>query len=355
MKFNDNIYYYLPMKKFVPGGHSSTVFIVKDENLSKKKGENSNINQYMIEIGVSAGRWGKKNIKKMESDGIDIRNTKAIFGTHAHQDHITGIKFYLNAIDNHGNVPGSFNTPVYFIDEWKKVMEDPDYADQYFFEQMGIKGEWKKDLWGSQPIIGLLFRLLWGKRSFLNNVVGVKEGDKFPLGDDSSLEVIFTPGHAPEHTSYLLNGADGRNVLFSGDLISFKENTEGEIFSIASLNNPASLYEAELETLKKLMGRDIDVLFTSHYGFFEGKALIRSYLESALIRVIKLKDTILDELSRESLTIKELTKRTITEKWLSGYAARTSSIYTVLKHLMENNEVEGDTKTRLFKLKNNNG
>lgn len=341
MKFNDNIYYYLPMKKFVPGGHSSTIFIVKDENSSN--------NQYMVEIGVSAGNWGKKNIKKMESDGIDIKNTKAIFGTHAHQDHITGIEFYLNAIGNHKSIP------VYFIDEWKKVMEDPDYADQYFFEQMGIKGEWRKDLWGSQPIIGLLFRLLWGKRSFLNNVVGVKEGDKFPLGDNSSLEVIFTPGHAPEHTSYLLNGADGKNVLFSGDLISFKENSDGKIFSIASLNNPASLYEAELETLKKLMGRDIDVLFTSHYGFFEGKDLIRSYLDSALNRVVKLKDTILDELSKESLSIKELTKRTITEKWLSGYAARTSSIYTVLKHLMKNNKVEGDTKTRLFKLKNNNG
>ncbi len=340
MKFNDNIYFYLPVKKFIPGGHSSTVFIVKDENSSN--------NQYMVEIGVSAGNRGKKNIKKMELDGIDIKNTKAIFGTHAHQDHITGIKFYLNAISNHNSIP------VYFIDEWKKVMEDPDYADQYFFEQMGINGEWRKDLWGSQPIISLLFRLLWGKRSFLNNVVGVKEGDKFPLGDNSSLEVIFTPGHAPEHTSYLLNGADGRNVLFSGDLISFKENTEGEIFSIASLNNPASLYDAEIETLKKLMGRDIDVLFTSHYGFFEGKDLIRSYLESALNRVIKLKDTILDELSRESLSIKELTKRTITEKWLSGYAARTSSIYTVLKHLMDNNKVEGDTKTRLFKLKNNN-
>ena len=350
MKFNDNIYYYLPMKKFVPGGHSSTVFIVKDENSSN--------NQYMVEIGVSAGNWGKKIIRKMAMDGIDIKNTKAIFGTHAHQDHITGLEFYLNAIYNSSNsnytVGNSHSIPVYFIDEWKRVLEDPDYADKYFFEQMGVNGAWRKDLWGSQPIIGLLFRLLWGKRSFLNNVVGVKEGDKFQLGDNSSLELIFTPGHAPEHTSYLLNGADGRTVLFSGDLVSFKENAKGEIFSIASLNNPASLYEAELETLKKLMEREIDVLFTSHYGFFEGKDLIRSYLESALIRVIELKDTILEELSTNSLTIKELTKRTITEKWLSGYAARTSSVYTILKYLMENGKVEGDTETRLFTVKNKN-
>ncbi|MHA1727380.1 MAG: MBL fold metallo-hydrolase [Promethearchaeota archaeon] len=347
MKYNDNIYYYPPLKKFKRGGHSSSVFVVKSENEPNKSNESY---QFLVEAGVSVGGWGKKILNKIKQDGIDIGKTMGIFITHPHQDHIAGINFYQNAIKNNKNNENDMNNvPVYFNNKFKRFLEDPKIADKYFSEEIGY---FERDLWWPGLIIKLVFRYLWGNR-LPHRVTGIEEGQIFPLGDNSNLEVIMTPGHAPSHTSFLINCSDGKKVLLSGDLLSFQEDNNGDIQSIASINNPASIYEKEIETLNKLtemvIEERINVLFSSHYGYFEGRELIRDYLQSSLDRLLRLKNSIFDALSKKPMKIKELTQKVINQKnYLSGYGARKSSVYVILKHLMKIGKVECDPKTRIF-------
>lgn len=187
----------------------------------------------------------------------------------------------------------------------------------------------------------------------VSNIIGIEAGQKFFLDDSSYLEVISTPGHIKSHLAYLLHCHDGQKVLFSGDIISFKKSN-GDLLSLASLNNPLSIYEMEISTLTKLLNMDIDVLFTSHYGSFIGKDLVKNHITEALERIESFKNSVIDELTNQPLNIKNLTERVIRMKhYLSGYSTRKSTIFVILKYLMSKGEVTVDSKTRIFNINHN--
>ncbi|MHA1821820.1 MAG: MBL fold metallo-hydrolase [Promethearchaeota archaeon] len=371
MKFNENLYYYKGYKNFRRGGFGADIFIVKGDN-AEMGGNHEETAFFMVDTGTAAGNKGNKNILKMKQDNIHIKKVNGIFFTHSHPDHIAGTKFYLSRIGKH--------VPLYFNAQYRYRLEDPALVKKELRAAMGIYHDEITRL--PNQIIDLGFKLLWGKRHPLTNIQPIKERDRVYLNSEIAekgfvtdsapneenedirniIEIFNAPGHTTDHMAYLIKCSDGRNVLLSGDVISFKNknkeaenlssssgsalsNIEGESYSngvsedlipLASLNNPVSDYLMEINTLDKLSKLDIDVLFTSHYGFFEGKNIIKKYLIEAKNTAISFKDKIIKELEDKPMRIRELAETVIDmEEYLSGYSTKTSTIFVILRYLME--------------------
>ena len=97
----------------------------------------------------------------------------------------------------------------------------------------------------------------------------VEDGDTFPIGD-LELEAFAAPGHAYDHTVYLLKGGPGGPVLFAGDLIL----TDGRVLLLASEDCRLDLYAA---TMKRLCGLRVSGLMPGHGAFLvsDGHEVIR--------------------------------------------------------------------------------
>jgi hydroxyacylglutathione hydrolase len=89
--------------------------------------------------------------------------------------------------------------------------------------------------------------------------VEVGDGDQFSLGD-LTLEALDSPGHAYDHTTYLLRGPGQPTLLFCGDLIL----TDGRVLLQATADCRIDLYAA---TIKRLADLDITGLMPGHGAF----------------------------------------------------------------------------------------
>ncbi|MHA1339710.1 MAG: MBL fold metallo-hydrolase [Promethearchaeota archaeon] len=334
MKFNENIFYYLPRKSIKRGSFGSTLFIVTN---SEKN------NMFFVDPGTAAGDMGKILLNEIKKDNLNIKNIKGIFITHSHPDHISGINFFKQII---GDIPTYYNKN--FLDS----IRDPYYLKKKMLESLGSM---KKEI-AKMPskIVETGFNYLYGKQTPVENLVGIKEGDIFYLdeNENSFIEVLSAAGHTESHMAYLVHCSDNSKVLLSGDILSFKENGDHNLYALASLNNPLSSYEEELKTLDKLKNLEIDVLFTSHYGYYKGQQAVRNYIIEAKQRIEYFMDRVIEVLSKKPMNIADIAKKVITMKhYLSGYATKTSTIYSILKHLEKENKVGFDEKTRCFFLK----
>lgn len=83
----------------------------------------------------------------------------------------------------------------------------------------------------------------------------LREGDSVTVGD-LRLEVFSTPGHCDGHVS-LLTEVGGKRVLFAGDVVFYGG-------SILLQNIPDCRLDAQIESLRKLRGLEVDTLLPGH-------------------------------------------------------------------------------------------
>jgi glyoxylase-like metal-dependent hydrolase (beta-lactamase superfamily II) len=342
MKYNNNIYYYPPKRSLTPGSLGSTVFVIKGKK-----------SQYFIDAGVTGGGYGKKILSQMEQDGVNIKDTIGIFLTHEHPDHIGGINFWraaVKGIEESELELRSPSIPVFFNDNGLNTLIDPNYLADKLLQETG---DLKRDV-SRMPksLVNIAFVYLWGRQQSIDNLIGIQENQQFDLDDHSFIRVVETPGHTVNHLAYLIQCDDGKKVLISGDMISFKEDEENKKIALASLNNPLSAYENEISSLKKISEYPFDVLFTSHYGYYDS-VTAHNAMKEAINRLIEFTKAVLRELSVQPMNIKDLTDNVITLKhYLSGYATKTSTIYCILSYLVKEGKIERIQETNTFKVKN---
>lgn len=176
---------------------------------------------YLVEINegcilVDSGVAGSEKIieRAILEAGYTPSDLKAVLLTHAHPDHIG--------------------------------------TAQYFREQYGVKiyaskGEraWIEDIdlqFKERPIPN--FYHLAGQSTTIDQVV--KAGDKINLSDDTSIEVIGTPGHSIDEVSYRV-----KEVVFTGDSVPVR----GDIPIFIDVDAA----RASLDILEKLS--DVDVFY----------------------------------------------------------------------------------------------
>jgi hypothetical protein len=114
---------------------------------------------------------------------------------------------------------------------------------------------------------------------------------------------------------------------------------------LPSINNPLSSYEGELASLQLFVDAPPDVLFTSHYGAFEGKTEIRALFSQARDTLLRLREKTIQILEEAPgpIPFDELTHRVVDfKKYLSGIGTRKGSMWTILKSLRDEGLVSPD-------------
>lgn len=103
-------------------------------------------------------------------------------------------------------------------------------------------------------------------------------------GGSATIEVLHTPGHAPDHACYLLKE---EGALFSGDLIA-----SGTTVVIAPPDGDMAAYLASLEGLRR---RRIARIYPGHGGVIEdAQAAIEEYIQHRQMRERQVMDALRD-------------------------------------------------------------
>jgi glyoxylase-like metal-dependent hydrolase (beta-lactamase superfamily II) len=104
------------------------------------------------------------------------------------------------------------------------------------------------------------------------------DGDDVSIGSDS-VEVVFTPGHAPDHVSLV-----SETALFSGDVVVHDDGAFDD-GSFGRTDRPGQSRERLVGSIGELLARMPDTvseMYSGHGGVFEGD--VRAVVERALER-----------------------------------------------------------------------
>lgn len=183
-----------------------------DAGLSKTFKKEGNYNKFMRSILSSMNVKTSQSGYKSAFEFISEKNItlNGIFFTHLHADHTSGARDFSNEV-----------TLIFAINE---------------LDSMAIKTT------GNH---------LEGKKSKKLNMT---EGIKIPPFDyaldifgDQSLWAVSTPGHSPDHLSYVINAEEGP-VLITGDAIAYEAQLKYKINPTPFIHN----YEKAVESINKL-------------------------------------------------------------------------------------------------------
>ncbi len=167
-----------------------------------------------IDSGIGGKLWKKETLKLK----APVEKVKAVFLTHSDFDHTGGIKY--------------FHEPdIYFGKEEEKI----------------IKGE-------TPRFYGFIFQ----RKEFKNYKLVFNE--KVFVGD-IEIEAIYTPGHTPGHTVYIVDG----KYMFTGDLVRIVDNKIMPFFRFLSWD-----HRILLDSLSKVRPFFNNyTIFTAHSGILE--------------------------------------------------------------------------------------
>ncbi|WP_255193417.1 MBL fold metallo-hydrolase [Natronobeatus ordinarius] len=107
------------------------------------------------------------------------------------------------------------------------------------------------------------------------------DGDVVPIGDEE-FEVVFTPGHADDHVSFV-----SETTLFSGDVVVHDDGAF-DYGSFGRTDMPGQSREELIESIDRLLERlpdSVEQLYAGHGGVFHGD--VRDVVETALERAEK--------------------------------------------------------------------
>lgn len=150
----------------------------------------------------------------------------------------------------------------------------------------------------------------------------LRPGERF-VGDAGMVEALPTPGHTPEHFSFVWHREDGRREIFVGDhLMGVGDTTlvappEGELRSY-------------LESLERLERVEAARLHPAHGPEIEDPAAaLRRYREHRMRRIGQVRD----ELSRGAAGVGELVNRVYGDLRPELRGAAEGSIEAILRYL----------------------
>ncbi|WP_254864227.1 MBL fold metallo-hydrolase [Halovivax gelatinilyticus] len=109
----------------------------------------------------------------------------------------------------------------------------------------------------------------------------IDDGDSVPIGDEA-FEVVYTPGHADDHVSFV-----SETTLFSGDVVVHDDGAF-EYGSFGRTDLPGQSRETLIESIRRLLDRmpeTVERMYAGHGEAFSGD--VRDVVETALGRAEK--------------------------------------------------------------------
>jgi glyoxylase-like metal-dependent hydrolase (beta-lactamase superfamily II) len=172
--------------------------------------------------------------KKIAELGLELANLKAILVTHIHLDHAGAA----------GQLASETGATLYVHERGAPHLVDP-----------------SRLLSSAERIYGDKMHLLWGTMSPApaEKVIALKGGERLNiLGHD--VEVIYTPGHASHHVSFLLNG----EAMLTGDAAAI--HFAGSPVIRPALPPPEVDLETWRDSIEKMIAAKPQCLLLTHYG-----------------------------------------------------------------------------------------
>jgi hydroxyacylglutathione hydrolase len=198
------------MKALSTGEIVAGVYAVKD----------SYVNLYVVKNGrsyvaIDSGVNPESVRRELQKLSIDPANVTAVFLTHGDTDHTGGLSLFRNA-------------KIYLGSEEEQMVD------------------------------GRTARFMTFKNSAIPKHLLLHDNQAVEV-EGSNVVAIFTPGHTPGSTCYLVGG----QFLFAGDSMSLRDG-KADIFGKA-INMDSDTQRKSLEKLAKLKG--VKYIFTGHYGY----------------------------------------------------------------------------------------
>jgi 2-aminobenzoylacetyl-CoA thioesterase len=222
---------------------------------------------FLVDSGVTAktAEFEEKIQRILEETGSNGKGIETLLLTHTHWDHV-GSAYELQKKYGFKVIVSSYGAELL---EKSKVIGFIDRLNQDYKKMLGDTSDTKFDK--------------------LQNITGVKEGDRIHVDDTSYIEVIETPGHTRCSVSYLLHPW---KILFPGDSTGVLEQNGGQkpLF--------LSSYTAYVNSIEKLIAQDIDVLAMPHNRVIKGNENVKEHLNGALARTKSLKNQVIEYLKR---------------------------------------------------------
>jgi len=234
-RIEENLYWYSkdkPVSSLFFRGYSVNVFAIDQGD-----------EIWLIDAGVT--KLGRPNrlVKCMRRDGLDPARIKKIFLTHAHPDHAAATGFFANR----------FDASIYIHkDERAALSGGSDYL-------------WTEETRAARGMLSTFYPApMWLVKVFMKYSIGetprtanarLLESGEIVRGQKEDLMIIHTPGHVAGHACYY---SPKLKAAFLGDLIdpSFDHK--------ASLNFPASDYDAICQSIEKMASLDTKIICAAH-------------------------------------------------------------------------------------------
>jgi glyoxylase-like metal-dependent hydrolase (beta-lactamase superfamily II) len=166
--------------------------------------------------------------------GFDLAHLRAVLVTHIHLDHAGAA----------GQLVSETGATLYVHERGAAHLIDP-----------------SRLLSSAERIYGDKMQLLWGAMlpAPAEKVVALKGGERLDIvGHD--IEVIYTPGHASHHVSFLLNG----EAMLTGDAAAI--HFAGSAVIRPALPPPEVDLETWRDSVQKMMAAKPKRLLLTHYG-----------------------------------------------------------------------------------------
>jgi glyoxylase-like metal-dependent hydrolase (beta-lactamase superfamily II) len=170
----------------------------------------------------------------LASLGLELTNLKAVLVTHIHLDHAGAA----------GQLVSETGATLYVHERGAAHLIDP---SRLLSSAERIYGDRMKPLWG---------RMLPAPQE---NVIALKGGERFNLLGHT-IKVLYTPGHASHHVTFLLNG----EAMFTGDAAAI--HFAGSLVIRPALPPPDVDLEAWRDSMSTMIAAKPKRLLLTHYG-----------------------------------------------------------------------------------------
>lgn len=317
MKIDDleHVFWYSkdkPVQHVFFRGFSTNVFIIDQGD-----------ELWQIDAGTSPLNRVKRLLDMIKQDGLNPDLLSRIFLTHAHADHITGLK---DLVDYAG-------CEVYIHENDEEMLEnDLDFTVDAMFDRFK---EYDFGLMSRLPFwllkIGTLYSM--GNLPELPPDHLLKDNDIIK-GNRYSLELVHTPGHTPGHSCYYIPEL---KAMFIGDLI------DPEFKNKIPINTPAADYDKFVDSVEKLLDYDVEHFLMGHAKhIYSGEETVRNIFLGALENLEKAREItigILKANRNSGLKLKEFSGKYPKDIWPD----RTDHLaigYSVIKSMMKRNRIK---------------